>query len=252
MNEITSAQNPLIKKAASLAQKKYRDELHLFVVEGEAPLLGALAQGWELDSVFVLEEKNLALTGHDEKIFHVPQHLLEKISHRDNPQPVIGLFRQRVTQTLPDNKQPTLLALEEVRDPGNLGTIIRTCHALGLKDLLLVGFCCDPYAPECIRATRGSFANVQLNYFTRDDFLKWLQSSKRRLLVTDVTDAADYRETDYSDTVLVLGNEQRGVSREIMAVAGARVHIPMPGGTESLNVATAGALLLYEALRNKI
>lgn len=232
---ITSLTNPAVKLAASLHQKKYRDETGLFLVEGEEMIAMAVAQGWKIAHDFVLRQSATA-------------EILKKISKKDNPQPRIAVFKKKPFSALPTHIDTVLPALEEIRDPGNLGTILRTCHALGLKHLLLVGECCDLYAPETIRASMGSFAFVECIAASQKELIQ----SQLRLIGTDVVDATNYRQIDYTGAVLVLGNEQKGLSPELKRACTANAHIPMPGGAESLNVAMAATLLLYEAMLKRI
>ncbi|MDB5477899.1 MAG: tRNA/rRNA methyltransferase, partial [Alphaproteobacteria bacterium] len=179
MKIVTSLQNALVKEAASLQQKKYRDETGLFLVEGEEPCAAAIDNGWECVTLFVQGDKILHPAspfnggGLDESAIYVSKEILEKISKKDNPQPVIGVFKQRMWET------PAIadfhLALEEIRDPGNLGTIMRTAHAVNVRNILLIGPCCDPFNPEVIRASMGSFSAVQVTAMTTEAFLYWQQ-----------------------------------------------------------------------------
>jgi RNA methyltransferase, TrmH family len=242
MKQITSLNNPMIKDAVSLHQKKYRDEFGAFLVEGKGPCADALNNGWECVALFVHEQKEMP---DEDNVIHVTQDILEKISKKDNPQHVIGVFKQRVA-TVP-TEADFYLALEEIRDPGNLGTIMRTAHAVNVKNILLIGQCCDPFNPEVIRASMGSFSAVNIIPMTQNEFLSWQQSNQLALLGTDVVNATDYRQTDFSNAVLVMGNEQKGLSPSLKSQCTGRVHIPMPGGTESLNLSIATGLLLYQA-----
>lgn len=248
---ITSLQNQLVKDAVSLHQKKYRDKFGLFLVEGEEPCLQALKNGWEVVALFVMPDQagihlDPGLSRNDDKIVVTTSEILQKISKKDNPQPVIGLFEQRLQKT--PLQADFTLALEEIRDPGNLGTILRTAHAVGVKNLVLVGQCCDPFNPEVIRASMGSFSAIHLCMMNADELLVWQKQNNLALLGTDVTDATDYRQTNYTKAILVMGNEQKGLSPELKKHCTARVNIPMPGGTESLNLSVATALLLYQQL----
>ena len=252
--KITSAQNDTVKLAASLHQKKYRDEEGLFLVEGPEMVSMALQKKWELKYLFIRDgraEFEIMFLGFKDKIVSVSDAVLEKISKRDNPQPVIAVFHKRTQNDIPGvYEQPILPALEEVRDPGNLGTIMRSCHALGLEYLVLIGNCCDAFAPETIRASMGSFAAISLVTISERAFLEWHAGHpKTSVIATDVDEAADYRRVRYDKAVLLMGNEQKGVSPGLKGICDQRAHIPMPGGTESLNVAIATTLLLYEAMR---
>lgn len=232
MNEkITSLQNPIVKLATSLHQKKYRDETKLFLVEGQEMISMALQHGWELHYLFELDKTTT-------------QEILCKITKKDNPQSHVAIFHQKEFQSLPVKLEQPLLAIEEIRDPGNLGTIMRSCHAVGMKQLLLIGECCDAYAPETIRASMGSFAAITILYCTQDGLTK----TKHRLIGTNVVNATDYRSIDYTNAIIILGNEQKGLSPVLQQACHQSLHIPMPGGTESLNVAMAATLVAYQMI----
>lgn len=267
MKPVTSLQNPLVKDAAALQQKKYRDETGFFLVEGEGPCVDAIERGWSCEALFVRAEAppipDPLPQGEREKImkkvplplwerlgegaatYAVTHEILSKISKKSNPQPVMGVFHQRLQDT--PGKTDFYLALEEIRDPGNLGTIMRTAHAVGQTEIILIGECCDAFAPEAIRASMGSFSFIRLSAMSQENFLQWQTEQKLALIGTDVVDAVDYRKADYSNALLVMGNEQKGLSPALKARCTSRVHIPMPGGTESLNLSVATGLVLYEA-----
>ncbi len=237
---VSSTANERVKLAASLHQKKYRDEYGLFLVEGREMIDMARNNGWEVAHLFTLDETATA-------------EVLQKISKKDNPQDMIAVFKKKSLAAWPVAIDMILPAVEEIRDPGNLGTIMRTCHALGLKQILLIGPSCDPYAPETIRASMGSFAMIQIVTATQDELIVWKKNNlSANWIGTDVAQAKDYREADYKGAMLLLGNEQKGLNHTLKNVCTTNVRIPMPGGTESLNVAMAATLLLYEAQRGSI
>jgi TrmH family RNA methyltransferase len=239
--KITSLANQLVKDTTALHLKKYRDEFGLFLVEGEEPCAQALKNGWECVHLFSTD----GFRRNDENMIEVTEEILRKISKKDNPQSVIGVFKQHMMEK--PSKADFYLGLEEIRDPGNLGTIMRTAHAAAVKNILLIGQCCDPFNPEVIRASMGSFSAVHLTQMTHEEFLQWQQENKLNLIGTDVIEAVDYREADYSNAILVMGNEQKGLSAELKSHCTSRVKIPMPGGTESLNLSIATGLLLYQS-----
>jgi len=141
----------------------------------------------------------------------------------------------------------TWIALEEVRDPGNLGTIIRTADAVGAAGIVLIGASCDPYSHECVRATMGSVFSVPLARMQRDGFLKWIDGWKGDIVGTHLDGAEDFRTVQYrAPTLLVMGSEGPGLSDELTAQCTRLVKIPMAGKLDSLNLAVATALVLYE------
>jgi TrmH family RNA methyltransferase len=241
---ITSLSHPLVKLATSLHLKKYRDEHGLFLVEGLAMIQAALQSGWQV-------EKILSTISSDylPQLHLVNEAVLKKITKKDNPQSAVALFKKSVGTDLPKEIFGTLLFLEEIRDCGNLGTIMRSCHAVGAKHLILIGSCCDPFAPETIRASMGSFCHVQIIMTSLEDVITWKKDYPTlRLISTDVITGTDFRAINTMNSGIILGNEQKGVSPALHAVCDQALYIPMPGGTESLNIAMASTLILYQTI----
>ena len=160
---------------------------------------------------------------------------------------MLATFKQR-WQPRP-SKTGLWLALEEIRDPGNLGTIIRTADAAGADGVILVGDCCDPYAPECVRATTGSIFAMPLVKMPTVQFVEFLSGWAGESVGTSMTAKASYRREYTRPTLLVMGSESRGLTAPVAAACKTLVSIPMRQGVESLNVATAAALMLFEAVR---
>jgi TrmH family RNA methyltransferase len=180
----------------------------------------------------------------------VTEAVLGKLASKDNPQNVLAVFHQRwapVPEAARIANKDVWLALEEVRDPGNLGTIIRTVDAAGARGVILIGACCDPYSRECVRASMGSIFAVPLVKMSREAFLEWRGAWKGDVVGTHLGSAEDFRNVSYrGPTLLLMGSEGPGLS-EAMAMACTRlVKIPMAGRLDSLNLAVATALLLYE------
>ncbi len=136
-----------------------------------------------------------------------------------------------------------------MRDPGNLGTIIRTADAVAASGVILVGQSCDPYSGDCVRATTGSIFGVPLVRMETEAFIALCKTWRGDVVGTHLKGTEDFRRTYKSPTLLVMGSERRGLSEELAAACNSLVRIPMPGGAESLNVATATALMLYEAVK---
>jgi TrmH family RNA methyltransferase len=251
---ITSAANPLIKKIKSLDQKKYRDEEKLFVVEGERHIAEALDAGWTADTIAfdtALKDK-IKLPATKAHFVETTEELLSRMTGRDNTQGVIGVFQQRLHE-LPDVQNGLWVGLEDIRDPGNLGTVIRTAAAVGAEGILLIGSTCDPFSPEAIRASMGSFARVKIARAAVRSFADWRLAFKGRIVGTHVVEAQDYREIKYAKPmILMMGSEQNGLSDAMTALCDDLAKIPMPGGTESLNLAVSAGIMLYEISRGDI
>ncbi len=243
MLPITSQQNPYVKLVKSLTDKKARREHSLFVAEGLNMLERAAACGWEPD-LYLATKPAWIWDAH--KPVLVSEKIMSVLSAQNNAHEVLATFKQR-WQPRP-GKDGTWLALEDIRDPGNLGTIIRTADAAGAAGVILVGDCCDPYSPECVRATTGSIFAMPLTKMPTPQFVEFLSGWQGESVGTAMTAKAPYRRTYTAPTVLVLGSESRGLSPAVAAACKILVNIPMRAGVESLNVASAAALMLYQTL----
>ena len=176
--------------------------------------------------------------------------MLAKISRRDNPQAVLGVFEQVFTPlaSLDPASAPCWVALEAVRDPGNLGTIIRTADAAGCGAVILVGTCCDPFSVEAVRATMGSIFAVPLVRASVDDFLGWVKRWPGAVVGTHLDASTDFRAASYAEPALVvMGNEQAGLTDAVAGACGVTVKIPMRGRADSLNLAVATGVMIYAA-----
>lgn len=259
---ITSLTNDRVKLIRSLDMRKARRETGLFVAEGASVLMAARDNGWlprilihgteARDSVAHRNLIDWALREGTEGL-EVSRAVLEKLAAKENPQNLMGVFEQRWA-TLPDLKtlaKPALwVALDEIRDPGNLGTIIRTIDAVGAGCVILVGNCCDPYQREAVRATMGSLFAVPIVKVERAAFVGWAAGWPGDRVGTHLDATADFREGAYAGpTLLVMGREGPGMSDEVAAVCNRLVKIPMAGKLDSLNLAVATALMLYEIRR---
>ena len=240
MLPISSTQNPTIKLIRSLDDKKARREHGLFAAEGRAMLERAEALGFAPEHVIATRHPDIF----DEvKPFIVTEKLMAELSAQNNPHEVLATFKQR-WQPHP-SKEGTWLALEEIRDPGNLGTIIRTADAASAAGIILVGDCCDPYAPDCVRATTGSIFAVPLVKMPTAQFVDFARAWPGTAVATRMDAKAKFTEACPAPHLIVLGSESKGLSDSVSSVCGRKVRIPMKQGVESLNVATAAAVMLY-------
>jgi TrmH family RNA methyltransferase len=221
---ITSRDNERLKLVRKLHDRRWRDKLELFAVEGEDLVEAGLAAG--------LEPADVLVAGED-----VEADLLAEVSTLAHPPRVVAVFRRG---DLVDGARPVTLALWHVGDPGNVGTLLRAADAFGAGIALSEG-CADPTGPKAVRASMGSLFRVPLGAFDE-------ASGKRVALVPEA--GIPLPELDSGgDVVLVLGAEREGLPTEILERCEERVSIPQPGGGDSLNVALAGAIALYELSR---
>jgi TrmH family RNA methyltransferase len=221
---ITSRDNERLKLVRKLHDRRWRDKLGLFAVEGEDLVEAGLDAG--------LEPADVLVAGDD-----VEAELLAEVSTLGHPPRVVAVFRR---DDLPRGTRPVTLALWHVGDPGNLGTLLRAADSFGAGVALSEG-CADPTGPKAVRASMGSLFRVPLSAFDEP-------GGKRVALVP--SGGIPLPELDSSDeVVLVLGAEREGLPEEILEQCEERVSIPQTGGAESLNVAMAGAIALYELAR---
>lgn len=261
LKAVSSRDNPEIKRIRALAQRKYREKDNVFLTEGLRHALEAAETGWVFETVAIEEDarnhplvKKLLAIVQKQKChcLTVPAKLMESITTRDNAQAVVAVIKQH-WQPIKDVQKGLWVALEEIRDPGNLGTIMRTADAVGAKGIILIGNTCDPYSLEAIRASMGSFPHVALVRCSAQEFVTFASNKKFNIVGTHLKATHDYRQLDYgNDCIILMGNEQAGLTDALAAVCTARVKIPMQGKADSLNVAVATAVVLYEAQRKKL
>lgn len=256
---ITSLTNDQIKSIRALEMRKERKETGLFVAEGASILVTARDAGFVPEKLVLLAgsadsgiPRGLVAwalkAGSD--VLEVSDAVLAKLSAKDNPQTLLGVFQQRWVP-LPDlgslAASSCWVVLEEVRDPGNLGTIARTADAVGADGIILVGNCCDPYSRECVRATMGSIFTVPITRAARPEFLEWRAGWPGTVIGTHLTATADFRTVTPDEPILlIMGSEGPGLSDELAEACSLLVKIPMAGSLDSLNLAIATALTLYQ------
>jgi len=256
---ITSLQNERVKAIRALEMRKERKETGLFVAEGTSLLVTARDNGFTPETLIyragsatrgVAQGLVAWALGAGVECLEVSEAVLGKLSSKDNPQSMLGVFRQRWVEPPAAARVPheaVWLALEEVRDPGNLGTIIRTVDAVGAAGVILIGASCDPYSHECVRATMGSVFAAPLVRLSREGFLAWLNGWPGDIVGTHLDATEDFRAVQYrAPTLLLMGSEGPGLSGKLTAACTRLVKIPMAGGLDSLNLAVATALVLYQ------
>jgi TrmH family RNA methyltransferase len=256
---ITSLQNEQVKFVRSLDMRKVRRDTGLFSVEGAALIVTARDNGWlPRTLLYASNEKQRPIVGGlvawalgaGADCLEVTEAIIGKLASKENPQNVMAVFEQRWASAPESAAEPSegvWLALEQVRDPGNLGTIIRTADAVGARGIMLIGASCDPYSPEAARATMGSIFSVPLVRLDQPSFLQWLASWPGDVVGTHLSGTDDFRKVTYrAPTVLIMGSEGAGLSSELTAACTRLVKIPMAGRLDSLNLAVATALALYQ------
>lgn len=257
---ITGFSNSTVKHLRSLRDKKHRKRAGQFLVEGLRLLVDARASGrmpttlvmaegrGHHDLLARLEAEVLAAGG--EVITTTPD-ILSKITGKANAQSVAGVFGEWDTSlgTLDRSAAPIWLAAQALRDPGNLGTMLRTCDAVGAGGLILIDDCADPFSVEAVRASMGAVFTVGVAQARWEEFVPWLRSGTGQLVAASLRDSVPYRGAAYAAPCFILvGNESQGLPEAYEAECDLRVTMPMRGRADSLNAAVAGAVLAYEVL----
>lgn len=264
---ITSAQNPRVKQAIHLREKRERDAAHLFLIEGYREILRAVDAGWSLNTLFTCRElflgsneealiKRIAVKG--ARVLTCSGSIFHKLSYRDRPDGLLAIAGQRHTSLqdlekhIKGKKNPFFVVAESIEKPGNLGTILRSSDAVGLDGLIVCDRCTDIYNPNVVRASIGTLFTVPVVEASGKDALEWLKSHGISILAATPSAKLEFTEADMRRPLAIaVGTEQLGLSELWMQAAELQVSIPMCGVADSLNVAMATTLLMYEALRQR-
>ncbi|WP_144098303.1 TrmH family RNA methyltransferase [Croceicoccus sediminis] len=260
MRLITGLSNPTIKYLRALRDKKHRRREERFLAEGLRLLTDARETGYLPETLVMAEGRDphplldtlidaVEAAGGD--VIEVSEAALSKITGKDNPQAVCGVFAEFDTglARIDRNSASLFLVAQAMRDPGNLGTMLRTADAVGAGGLILLDDCADPFSVEAVRASMGAVFTVPLAQARWDEFQGWLRSGEGQLVAASLREPYDYREAPYAAPCFVMvGNESRGLPEEYEIACDLRVTIPMLGRADSLNASIAGAVLAYEAL----
>ena len=250
---ITSLSNPLVKLARALHQKKARDESGLFLVEGIHHIGEALEADWDVESILYAPDvltSDFALdliSRQSSKPQPVSAHVMESLAGKENPQGILAVVHQRQAK-FSDLKSPgTAVALVSPQDPGNVGTILRTLDAVGADALFLLEGGVELYHPSVVRASMGTIFWMPIIQISFDEFAKWARKGGYQLIGTSARGAMDYQTLmPKIPWILVLGNEQKGLSAQQMQACDVTVSMPMKGKVSSLNLAVAAGVLLYQ------
>ncbi len=257
---ITGFSNPTVKFLRSLREKKHRRREGKFLAEGLRLLTDARESGIVPEILVMasgraphplLCELEAAVEAAGGEVLEMDEDILAKVTGKDNPQAVAGVFAEFDTRLagVDRSRAPIWLVAQALRDPGNLGTMLRTGDAVGAGGLILIDDCADPFSVEAVRASMGAIFTQKLATARWDEFLAWLRGGPGQLVAASLRDPTDYRAAAYqAPCFLLIGNESQGLPDAYEAECDLRVTIPMKGRADSLNAAVAGAVLAYEAL----
>ncbi len=236
MQIISSKDNEQIKYIKKLKDKKFRDETKEYLVEGIKLVKEAIEENVTIKMIVVCEdcdndgsiEQSLLYEIAKYNCIYVTKKLFQSITDVVNPQGILAVVEKGDNSENIDYNEEIILALDGVQDPGNLGTILRTADSAALKQIILTGDCADPYNPKVVRSTMGAI--FRMNIITTQNLQKTLQNVKRHkfeIMATSLEESKSIYEVDYRKKVIVIGNESKGVSREIQNMADVKVKIPM-------------------------
>ena len=259
--ELTGLQNPVVKAAAELKQKKYRTQNGLYLAEGLRTAEEAVAYKVVETLFYVATDDDRTMRLLEDaamqniKLVCVNENVMKKIADTETPQGIIAVCKMRqpkLENLLASGKM--LLVLDRVGDPGNIGTMLRTADAAGIGGLVILKGCADIYAPKTVRSSMGSLFHIPvLSGVSEQEFVSAAKKAGYDLLVTCLDGADNLYKADLSGRIaFVMGNEAGGVSETLLEKADKRVYIPMAGRAESLNVAMAAGIVMFEALRRKV
>ena len=261
MQQITSKENKLIKHIIKLKEKKYRKEYNEYIIEGAKIVQEAIQEKVKIKQIIISENAintDLILNHLKEELqkinyIKVPSNIFKLISEVEKPQGVLAIIEKEKQEENIDVNQDIILALDDLQDPGNLGTIIRTADSVGLKQILISKGTIEAYNPKVIRSTMGAIFRVKIiECENLKETLKKLQKNNFKIMVTDLNTDKSIYDIKLQKKVIIIGNEANGVSEEVKNIADTRVIIPMFGKTESLNASIATGVILYEYVRQKL
>ena len=259
MSDISSLQNPKIKLCVDLKDRRDRDKHGLYLIEGFREITRGLKGGAKIETLFYCPE--LFLGENEGKIldavegkFSVSEPVFRKISYRDRPDGLVAIAKMG-KKGLGDIKlsdNPFLVVAEAIEKPGNLGTILRSSDAVGIDGVIVADRCTDIFNPNVVRSSVGTLFTIPVVEAGGDEVLKYLKDNGIKIVATTPAAEHEYTEVDLTGPIaIVVGTEQLGLSDKWLSQADIKVKIPMLGVADSLNVATATTLMLYEALRQR-
>lgn len=261
MQIITSKDNELIKHVRKLKDKKYRDEYNEYVVEGIKIVEEAVKENVKIKQIIICNDTT--------KTYEIPTHIMLEIAKYEciyvtdkifnlitqvtNPQGIMSIIEKNSEKNQIDYTQDIILVLDDVQDPGNLGTILRTADSIGLNQIVVSKGTADAFNSKVVRSTMGAIFRIKI--IETQDLIRTIKEMKKhhfKLMVTSLQTENSIYDINFNKKIIVIGNEANGVSKEIQDMADEKAKIPMFGRTESLNASVAAGIVMYEYVRQKI
>ena len=261
MQTITSKDNELIKHIRKLKDKKYRDESNEYVVEGVKLVEEAVKENAKIKQIIVCEDTT--------RTYEIPTHIMLEIARYEcisvsnkifniitqvtNPQGIMAIIEKNAQDAQIDYSQDIIVVLDDVQDPGNLGTILRTVDSIGLNQIIVSKGTADAFNSKVVRSTMGAIFRIKI--IEVEDLAQVIKEMRKhhfKLMVTSLQTENSIYDIDFNKKIIVIGNEANGVSKEIQDMADEKAKIPMLGRTESLNASVAAGVVMYEYVRQKL
>ena len=258
---ITSKDNDLIKHIRKLKEKKYRDEFCEFIVEGAKMIEEAINENINIKYIVVCEDCKNANSITQEQLYnfakyeciYVSEKIFNLITDVVAPQGILAVVEKPTKgDEKIDYKANNFLILDNIQDPGNMGTILRTADSLNIKQIIVSKGTADCYNSKVVRSTMGAIFRVNVIEKELDKVIKDMKKRGIRVYSTDLSTNKTIYDVDYQKSAVIIGNEANGVSQNILELSDERIKIPMIGKTESLNAAVATGIILYEINRRSI
>ncbi len=259
MQIISSKDNEIIKNIRKLKEKKYRDIENSYIIEGIKLIKEAIEEKAVIKQIVMCEEfsdeeidKDTMFEIARQNLVYVTKNVFNAITDVKTPQGIIAVVEKKHNEDA-NYKEDIIIALDDIQDPGNLGTILRTIDSANLKQIIVSKNTVDVYNPKVVRSTMGAI--FRINVVEAEKLKDELENAKKhgyKVMVTSLDSKKNIYNVDYNKKVIVIGNEAKGVSKEIKEIADEKVIIPMLGKTESLNASVATSIMVYEYVRRKI
>lgn len=261
MQVISSKDNELIKHIKKMKDKKYRDESNEYIVEGVKLIEEAVQEKAKIKKIIVCEDTTrtyeiptqVMLEIAKYECVYVTDKIFSSITQVTNPQGVMAIIEKNSENQQIDYSQDIIVALDNVQDPGNLGTILRTVDSIGLKQLIVSKDTVDAFNSKVVRSTMGAIFRVKIiEVENLAQSIKEMRKHHFKLMVTSLQTENSIYDIEFNKKIIVIGNESNGVSKEIQDMADEKAKIPMLGRTESLNASVAAGVVMYEYVRQKL
>ena len=261
MNIITSKDNEFVKHVKKLKEKKYRDICQSYIIEGIKLINEAINENANIKQIVICEDctkidvipKELMYEIAKYECVYVTKKIFDTLTDVVNPQGILAIIEKDINNNEIDYKSDIIVALDDIQDPGNLGTILRTVDSIGLNQIIVSKGTADAFNSKVVRSTMGAIFRIKIiEVENLAQAIKEMRKHHFKLMVTSLQTKNSIYDIDFYKKIIVIGNEANGVSKEIQDMADEKAKIPMLGRTESLNASVAAGVVMYEYVRQKL